>query len=102
MSILFASILHREVLESPAGKRVMARGRDYFEKGRVTELHRHGAGIHGTVTGESPYTVRLWVKNDSLAYSCTCPMGAEGELCKHCVALTLAWLAKSAAEKGHP
>lgn len=98
MSIPFASILHREALQSLAGQRTMARGRDYFERGKVTELHRHGTGISGVVQGESPYSVRLWVKDNSLAYSCTCPMGAEGTLCKHCVALSLSWLARSAAE----
>lgn len=99
MSVPFASILHREALQSLAGQRTMSRGRDYFDRGKVKELHRHGTGISGSVEGESLYSVRLWVKDDSLAYSCSCPMGAEGELCKHCVALSLAWLAKSGAEK---
>lgn len=92
----FASILHRETLEKLAGGRALARGRDYFERGCVKALTRDGASLTGVVAGTSSYAVRLWVRDSSLAYSCTCPQGEEGEFCKHCVALSLAWLAEAA------
>lgn len=96
MSVPFASILHRDAIKKISDERSFARGRDYFEKGRVQSLTRHKSALVGVVTGESPYAVRVWVKDQSLAYSCTCPRGAEGEFCKHCVALSLAWLARAA------
>src|SRR4030095_17034681 len=47
--------------------------------------------------GTRPYRVKLWIAEDDLEYSCTCPVGADGEFCKHCVAVGLAWL-----EAGQP
>ena len=35
--------------------------------------------------------MRLWAE-DSLVFSCDCPLGLDGEFCKHCVAAGLAWL----------
>jgi uncharacterized Zn finger protein len=35
--------------------------------------------------------VRLWAE-DGLVFSCDCPLGLDGEFCKHCVAAGLAWL----------
>jgi uncharacterized Zn finger protein len=49
------------------------------------------------VLGTRPYRVELWIEEDDLEYSCTCPMGADGEFCKHCVAVGLKWL-----EAGEP
>jgi uncharacterized Zn finger protein len=92
----FASILHRETIEKLAGGRSMARGREYFESGRVKALARDRASLSGVVAGTSSYAVRLWVKDSSLAYSCSCPRGEDGDFCKHCVALSLAWLAQAA------
>lgn len=96
MSVPFASILHKDAIKKLSDERSFARGRDYFEKGRVQALTRNKSMLVGVVTGESPYAVRVWVKDSSLAYSCTCPRGEEGEFCKHVVALSLAWLARAA------
>ena len=41
--------------------------------------------------GARPYRVELWIEEDDLEYSCTCPIGADGEFCKHCVAVGLSW-----------
>jgi uncharacterized Zn finger protein len=35
--------------------------------------------------------MKLAVGND-IDYSCSCPMGDDGEFCKHCVAVALAWI----------
>jgi uncharacterized Zn finger protein len=37
------------------------------------------------VQGTRPYRVELWIEEGDLEYSCTCPVGADGEFCKHCV-----------------
>ncbi|MEZ4297233.1 MAG: SWIM zinc finger family protein [Polyangiaceae bacterium] len=96
MSPPFASILHREAIQKLADTRSFARGRDYFARGKVRSLTRRGTSLTGVVEGESPYAIRIWVKDQSLAYTCSCPQGEEGNFCKHCVALSLAWLAEAA------
>jgi uncharacterized Zn finger protein len=48
--------------------------------------------IAGQVRGMRRYGVRLWVDAGSLEYACTCPIGADGAFCKHCVAVGIAWL----------
>ncbi len=95
MSVPFASILHKDAIKKLTDERSFARGRDYFDKGRVLSLTRNKSALVGVVMGESPYAVRVWVKDSSLAYSCSCPRGEEGEFCKHCVALSFAWLARA-------
>lgn len=94
----FASILHKEAVKRLADSRSYARGREYFERGRVRSLTRARTAISGVVVGGSAYAVRVWVGESSLAYSCTCPRGEDGDFCKHCVALSFAWLAKAAHE----
>lgn len=101
MSVPFASILHKDAIQKLTDERSFARGRDYFGKGRVLSLTRNKSALVGVVMGESPYAVRVWVKDSSLAYSCSCPRGEEGEFCKHCVALSFAWLAR-AKDASHP
>ena len=99
MGTPFASILHRDALQKLADTRSYARGRDYFERGKVQSLTRRKSRLTGVVVGETAYSVRVWVKDESLAYSCSCPQGEEGHFCKHCVALSLAWLAEAEKRK---
>jgi uncharacterized Zn finger protein len=40
------------------------------------------------------YAVRIWVREEGLAYECTCPMGVQQQFCKHTVAIALAHLDK--------
>jgi uncharacterized Zn finger protein len=87
-----ANILHRDVLRSLVDDRTFERGHDYFVQGRVSGLARHDASLVATVRGTATYRVRLWVKEEGLAYSCTCPMGVDGAFCKHGVAVGLSWL----------
>lgn len=96
MSVPFASILHKDAIKKISDERSFARGREYFEKGRVQSLTRNKSALTGVVVGETAYAVRVWVKDSSLAYSCSCPRGEEGDFCKHCVALSFAWLARAA------
>src|SRR5688500_5539759 len=95
----FANILHREAIRRLVDDRTFERGVDYHAQGRVSALARHEAALSARVRGTSEYRVRLWVKEEGLAYSCSCPMGADGAFCKHGVAVGLAWLAQAASAK---
>lgn len=94
METPFANILHRATVRRLAGGPTFARGRDYFARGRVVSVGRKGGALHAVVRGDAEYRVRIWVNESGLAYSCSCPMGADGAFCKHCVAASLAWLAR--------
>jgi uncharacterized Zn finger protein len=59
---------------------------------------RQDRGLAATVKGGSEYRVTIRAKGDTLAYSCSCPVGAEGGFCKHSVAVVLAWMAEVAPE----
>jgi hypothetical protein len=100
----FVRVLHPDALRQLTDSPSWERGERYFKEGRVGELHRQGGTIKATVSGSSAYEVRIWVKGDRLAYSCTCPSADKGFFCKHCVAVALAWLvplgdARSASER---
>ncbi|HAZ07949.1 MAG TPA: hypothetical protein DCZ01_05360 [Elusimicrobia bacterium] len=87
-----AKLLDRHVLRQMAGERSFERGEEYFSDGSVRSLAEHAGTITAKVLGTRPYKVKLWVKDGGLEYACTCPVGAEGGFCKHCVATGLAWL----------
>ncbi|HNV56663.1 MAG TPA: SWIM zinc finger family protein [Smithellaceae bacterium] len=76
-----------------APRRARERGREYFEDGQVIDLAERKGLLIAKVEGSRTYTVKMTSKADqNFHYSCTCPMGAEGEFCKHCVAVALAWI----------
>jgi uncharacterized Zn finger protein len=70
-----------------------SRGEAYFARGQVRALRFDGERIVATVRGGEDYRVKLWRDDGELAWSCTCPVGESGALCKHGVATGLAWLA---------
>ena len=74
-----------------AGQTYFDRGEDYHRGGHVHDLVEHAGVVVAKVAGTANYRVRLWVE-DGLAHSCDCPLGFDGEFCKHCVATGLAWL----------
>ena len=88
----FAAFLERNALRRIAGARSFERGEDYFLNGQVKALVEEAGSITAKVHGTQPYRVELWIEEDDLEYSCTCPVGADGEFCKHCVAVGLTWL----------
>src|SRR5262245_477155 len=87
-----AAFLERATLRRMAGERSFERGEDYFLNRQVKALAEEEGTITAKVQGTRPYQVKLWIEEDDLEYSCTCPMGADGEFCKHCVAVGLTWL----------
>ena len=91
-SSAFSSFLERRTLRHMAGATSFERGEDYFANNHVERLSEQDGVITAGVIGTQPYRVKLWVDDEDLDYSCTCPVGADGEFCKHCVAVGLAWL----------
>ncbi len=84
-----AHVLHVAELRDLADGKSFARGSDYHRQGRVGPLVRDGRSVKATVRGSVPYEVKLWAAGDRIAYACSCPIGAEGSFCKHCVAVAL-------------
>jgi uncharacterized Zn finger protein len=74
-----------------AGETYFERGEGYHCGGHVHDLVEHAGIVVAKVAGTEDYRVRLWAKDD-LDFSCDCPLGLDGEFCKHCVAAGLAWL----------
>jgi uncharacterized Zn finger protein len=91
----FAHLLHQQMIEKLARGEVVLRGRAYATQGRVKALARIEGQLVGTVQGSAFYAVSIWIKDDALGYTCSCPAGAEGDFCKHCVAVAYAWLDKA-------
>ncbi|MBI4207052.1 MAG: hypothetical protein HY527_18675 [Betaproteobacteria bacterium] len=90
----FAGLISKSGLKKLAGERYFERGLDYFEGGAVVHLRLGEDGIFARVQGTEPcpYAVRFWLEKQELEWGCSCPLGIEGEFCKHLVAAGLAWL----------
>ncbi len=88
----FKSLLDRTALRRMAGGRSYQRGEEYFAAGRVGALLEHDGTITAKVRGSRTYSIKLWAREGTLGFSCTCPVGDDGSFCKHCVAVGLAWL----------
>ena len=51
----------------------------------VKALAEEEGTVKAKVQGTRPYRVELWIEEGDLEYSCTCPVGADGEFWKQCV-----------------
>src|SRR5215475_1848561 len=80
-----------------AGRKSYMRGLGYVDK--VEDIKDLPDSVVATVYGTSPYEVRLSNVAGVLAGECSCPWGAEGNFCKHCVAVGLVMLAEAAADR---
>jgi uncharacterized Zn finger protein len=90
-------------LRDAAGPASYARGAGYLD--RVEELTVTGTWVTATVHGTDVYRVRLLVDDKSevgLRGDCSCPFGAEGNFCKHCVATGLVALRSGSASEDTP
>lgn len=78
-------------LRAAAGDPSYQRGRDYVDA--VTDVQPTAYGVRAAVRGSDPYEVWLGREGGGVAGECSCPYGAEGNFCKHCVAVGLVLLA---------
>jgi len=85
-------VLTRKTLKRMAGPVYFGRGESYFESRLVKSLVEFDGRITASVTGTEKYDVSLWLEDGELDHSCTCPLGYDGEFCKHCVSVGLEWL----------
>ena len=96
----FADILSPSVLLNLAGERCFERGEEYYHRGAVHTLTEFEGVLTARVIGTYEYRVKFRAEDDGrLRYSCTCPVGADGLFCKHCVAVGLAWLEEAVGER---
>jgi hypothetical protein len=89
--------LNRLMLLELAGERSFERGEAYFAQERVRSLVEFEGMLAATVEGMEDYRVKLAVGSSGLSFSCECPYADDGNFCKHCVAVGLAWLAQREA-----
>ncbi|MDO8812416.1 MAG: hypothetical protein Q7J38_10380 [Gallionella sp.] len=87
-------------LKKLAGPAVFARGEAYFNSDAVSRLKMADDMLSAKVAGSYSYAVKLWEEDGGIEYECSCPHGEEGNFCKHCVAVGLAWFAESKSESG--
>jgi uncharacterized Zn finger protein len=81
-------------LRALAGDSYFARGEAYFRSGAVRSLNVDAGGVEAAVQGTRRYRVRLWIEDNEIGFTCTCPLGRDDVFCKHAVAVGLAWRAE--------
>ncbi len=96
---LIANILHQDTIRRLSGDGAFERGRAYFQQGRVEELARKEGSVQARVRGAETYDVRIWMKDEKLAYACSCPQGQDQAFCKHAVAVALAFVGGAPAKR---
>jgi uncharacterized Zn finger protein len=105
VSSLSQTLTLRRVQQLAAGASFQ-RGEVYFAEDRVRSLVERGETLTARVFGTREYAVRLAVEDGDFHHQCSCPVGGDGEFCKHCVAVALAWLStakdKSAQDAATP
>jgi uncharacterized Zn finger protein len=92
----FAHILHDATIAKLANGFALERGKRYARERRVRDLACAGARLDAEVVGGELYRVSIWVSNNRLGYVCSCPQGADGNFCKHCVAVAVTWVERRA------
>ena len=97
-----ANILHRETIAVIVGSQTFERGEKCFAAKRVQQVEANRGELRGRVLpterDRAPYVVRIWMRDEGLAYECTCPIGLKRQFCKHTVAIALAHLETERAE----
>jgi len=92
--------LTRAALREIAGPVYFARGEEYFDIGAVSSVRERDGMISATVFGSYPYKTSLLIRDGMLDGHCTCPLGQDGEFCKHLVATGLAFIDQQAGVRG--
>lgn len=97
----FGEILTRETLRAAAGDKYFARGEEYFGQELVERLRELPGVITAKVQGTERYEVRIALADGRLEFDCTCPLADDGTVCKHCVAVGLAWINERGASDNY-
>lgn len=97
-----AKLITEQRLRALAGDKYYERGVKYFDAGAVTSLVDSGETVAARVVGTDEYKVVLKAAGGELDWDCTCPLGDDGEFCKHVVATGLAWLATRKGDSDVP
>ena len=79
-------------LRSAAGSRSYSRGEEYFQRGAVHHLYCDGEQLMADVYGTHVYHARITNDSGMIDGVCSCPVGRDGDFCKHLVALGLTYL----------
>jgi len=89
--------ISKKILRLLAGDIIYARGEHYHQTGAVTGLRLFNNSLIASVAGSAydDYVIVLKPGKKILDWQCNCPMGEDGECCKHIVATGLAWLENS-------
>ena len=86
-------LITRQNLQMEAGDAYFKRGLDYFRSGHVQKLFVDDERIEGKVSGSRSYSCSIESDGDGwFSGECSCPLGDDGEFCKHLVALGLAFI----------
>ncbi|MEX3937235.1 DUF6880 family protein [Paraburkholderia phymatum] len=98
----FCDVITRAEIQSLADAKTFARGEAYFHDGAVSRLDERDGVLRAHVRGTHRYGVELGVSDDGeLTYECDCPVGEDGIVCKHVVAVALSWLENAGEEVFH-
>jgi uncharacterized Zn finger protein len=89
---LLSRFLTEPTIRVLAGDTYYRRGLDYFRRGHVASVEEWENTLHATVRGTETYAVEISATSERLDFECDCPLGDDGEFCKHCVAAALAWV----------
>lgn len=73
-----------------AGPVAYARGASYERDQRVELVELKSSRVRALVRGTIPYSVTVGVSGREASWSCTCPVGDDGAMCKHVIAVALA------------
>lgn len=90
-----ASAVDLSDLRAVAGAVYWQRGEDYFARGLAELQSADARAVQALVRGTRGYRVQLCADAQGRAaeFGCDCPLGMDGEACKHVVAAALAWTA---------
>ena len=67
---------------------ILERGYDYFERGKVKDVHWEGDTVYGKVKGTEEYNVSVEIDSENVGkLSCDCPYAKGQKKCKHMAAL---------------
>ena len=69
---------------------IRARGKEYYEEGRIHSIEIDGNKINAEVEGNSIYDVEISIENNEIQCICSCPY--DGNVCKHVVAVLYQWI----------